>query len=83
MKEDLAGHYHLVQPDLSHDDLGDLSANTKTATNATGSNCSELSTTPRNVACRWNYVLDYFGDRGSISEECGRCDVCEPVAGVL
>ena len=33
-------------------------------------------------ACRWNYLLDYFGDGDPISEACGHCDVCDPIASV-
>ena len=83
LKEDLAGHYHLVQPDLSHDDLARFVREYEDRDERDRLKLQRIVDYAEERACRWNYVLDYFGDAGSISEQCGRCDVCEPVAGVL
>jgi ATP-dependent DNA helicase RecQ len=80
LKEDLASHYHLVQPDLSHDDLARFVREYEDRDECDRLKLQRFVDYAEERACRWNYVLDYFGDGGSISEECGHCDVCEPVA---
>ena len=49
VKEDLSGHYHLIEPDLSFDALRGSSASMKSATSAISSNCSGWSNTPRHA----------------------------------
>jgi ATP-dependent DNA helicase RecQ len=82
IKEDLAGHYHLVQPDLSHDDPARYVREYEERDDRDRLKLQRFIEYAETRACRWNYVLEYFGDGDSIAEECGHCDVCEPVAGV-
>ena len=76
------GHYHLVEPDLSHDDLARFVREYEDRDERDRLKLQRLVEYPQTRACRWKYLLDYFGGNEPISEACGHCDVCEPVAAV-
>ena len=80
VKEDLSGHYHVVQPDLGHDDLARFVREYEDRDERDRLKLQRFVEYTETRACRWNYLLDYFGGRDSISDACGHCDLCEPVA---
>jgi ATP-dependent DNA helicase RecQ len=80
LKEDLSGHFHLVQPDLSHDDLARFVREYEDRDERDKLKLQRFVEYTETRACRWNYLLDYFGDKDPLSDACGHCDLCEPVA---
>ena len=80
VKEDLSGHYHLIQPDLGHDDLARFLREYEDRDERDRLKLQRFVEYTETRACRWNYLLDYFGDKDPISDACGHCDLCEPVA---
>jgi ATP-dependent DNA helicase RecQ len=82
VKEDLSGHYHLMQPDLSHDDLARFVREYEDRDERDRLKLQRFVEYAETRACRWNYLLDYFGGKDPISEACGHCDVCDPIASV-
>ena len=79
VKEDLSGHYHLLQPDLSHDDMARFLREYEDRDERDRLKLQRLVEYTETRSCRWNYLLDYFGGADPISDACGHCDLCEPV----
>ena len=82
VKEDLSGHYHLIQPDLGHDDLARFVREYEDRDDRDRLKLQRFVEYAETRACRWNSLLDYFGGKDPISKACGHCDVCEPIAAV-
>jgi ATP-dependent DNA helicase RecQ len=80
VKEDLSGHYHLVQPDLGHDDLARFVREYEDRDERDKLKLQRFIEYTETRTCRWNYLLDYFGGIDSVSETCGHCDLCKPAA---
>jgi len=77
VKEDLSGHYHLVQPDLGQDDLARFVREYEDRDERDKLKLQQFVEYTETRACRWNYLLDYFGGKDAISETCGHCDLCK------
>jgi ATP-dependent DNA helicase RecQ len=81
VKEDLSGHYHLIEPDLSHDDMSRFVREYEDREARDQLKLQRLVEYTETRACRWNYLLDYFGGKDPIGNACGHCDLCVPAAG--
>jgi ATP-dependent DNA helicase RecQ len=80
VKEDLSGHFHLIQPDLDHDDLARFVREYEDRDERDRLKLQRLIEYSETRECRWNYLLEYFGGNDATPEACGHCDVCEEVA---
>jgi ATP-dependent DNA helicase RecQ len=78
VKEDLSGHYHLLQPHLGHDDLARFVREYEDRDERDKLKLQRFIEYTETRACRWQYLLDYFGGEDSTSGGCGHCDVCRP-----
>ena len=78
IKEDLSGHYHLIQPDLNHDDLGRFVREYEDRDERDRLKLRRFVEYAETRSCRWNYLLEYFGNTDSRSKACGHCDHCGP-----
>ena len=78
VKEDLSGHFHLIEPDLSHDDLARFVREYEDREERDQLKLQRLIEYGETRDCRWNYLLEYFGGKDPITEACGHCDVCVP-----
>jgi ATP-dependent DNA helicase RecQ len=81
VKEDLSGHYHLVQPDLGHDEMGRFVREYEDRDERDKLKLQRFVEYTETRVCRWNYLLDYFGSNDAIAEACGHCDLCASAAG--
>jgi ATP-dependent DNA helicase RecQ len=79
VKEDLAGHLHLIQPGLTHDDLARVARDYEERDVRDQLRLQRLVDYAETRGCRWRYLLDYFGD-DELAGSCGRCDRCEALA---
>ncbi len=77
VKEDLLGHLHLLQPDLSRDDLARLVRDYEDRDARDRLKLQRLVDYAESRGCRWRYLLDYFGDEDADVSTCGHCDRCE------
>jgi ATP-dependent DNA helicase RecQ len=82
VKEDLSGHYHLVEPNLGHDDLARFVREYEDRDERDRLKLQRFVEYAEKRACWWNSLLDYFGGNDPIFDPCGHCDVCEPVPAV-
>jgi ATP-dependent DNA helicase RecQ len=80
VKEDLSGHFHLIQRDVTHDDLARLVREYEDRDVRDQLKLQRIVEYAEARACRWKYVLDYFGGHDGVSEACGHCDYCRPIA---
>ena len=80
VKEDLSGHLHLLQPDLTRDDLARLVRDYEERDVRDRLKIERMADYAEIRGCRWRYLLDYFGDEDAESASCGHCDRCEPSA---
>jgi ATP-dependent DNA helicase RecQ len=80
VKEDPSGHLHLLEPDLSHDDLARFVREFEDRDQRDELRLRRMVEYTETRSCRWNYVLDYFDDRDPVPEACGHCDQCESAA---
>jgi ATP-dependent DNA helicase RecQ len=80
VKEDLAGHLHLLQPDLSHDDLARVARDYEERDLRDQLRLQRLVDYAETRGCRWRYLLDYFGDDDRAPVRCGHCDRCDAMA---
>ena len=80
VKEDLSGHLHLLQPDLTHDDLARAVRDYEDRDVRDQLKLQRLVDYAETRGCRWRYLLDYFGDDDRPSEWCGHCDRCDAMA---
>jgi ATP-dependent DNA helicase RecQ len=78
IKEDLSGHYHLVQTDLGRDELARFVRDYEDRDERDRLKLERLVEYTETRACRWKFLLDYFGDNAQ--EACGHCDRCQPAA---
>jgi ATP-dependent DNA helicase RecQ len=76
VKEDLAGHYHLIEADLDHDDLARFVREYEDRDERDLMKLHRFVQYTETRACRWHYLLDYFGGGDPIIEACGHCDAC-------
>ena len=77
IKEDLSGHLHLVQPDLSLDHFTRLVGEYEERDARDELKLQRLAEYAETRGCRWSYLLDYFGGGADESlESCGNCDHC-------
>jgi ATP-dependent DNA helicase RecQ len=77
VKEELSGHLHLIQPDLTHDQFARLVGEYEERDAHDELRLQRLAEYAETRGCRWNYLLDYFG--GKVDESlkaCGHCDRC-------
>ena len=79
VKEDLSGHYHLIEPDLGHDEMARFVREYEDRDERDRLKLQRFVEYTETRDCRWNYLLDYFGGNDPISDACGHCDLCEPV----
>jgi ATP-dependent DNA helicase RecQ len=80
VKEDLSGHLHLRQPDLTRDDLARLVRDYEERDARDQLKLQRLVDYAETRGCRWRYLLDYFGDEDAEAPRCGHCDRCEMMA---
>jgi ATP-dependent DNA helicase RecQ len=80
VKEDLSGHLHLLQPDLSHDDLARVARDYEERDARDELKLQRLLDYAETRGCRWGYLLDYFGRYDESAEPCGHCDRCDAMA---
>ena len=80
VKEDLAGHLHLLQPDLTHDDLARVARDYEERDLRDQLRLQRLVDYAETRGCRWRYLLGYFGDDDQTPERCGHCDRCDAMA---
>lgn len=81
VKEDLAGHLHLIQPDLSRDDLARMVRDYEERDARDQLKLQRLVDYAESRGCRWQSLLDYFSDEDAGIPACGHCDRCDLVAG--
>ncbi len=77
VKEDLSGHLHLMQPDLSRNDLTRLVRDYEDRDARDRLKLQRLVDYAASRGCRWRYLLDYFGDEDANATACGHCDRCD------
>jgi ATP-dependent DNA helicase RecQ len=77
VKEDLAGHLHLMQPDLTHDDLARVARDSEEREVRDQLKLQRLVDYAETRGCRWRHLLDYFGDENVQEPSCGHCDRCD------
>jgi ATP-dependent DNA helicase RecQ len=77
VKEDLSGHYHLAERDLGRDDMARFVRDYEHRDDRDRLELQRLVEYAETRGCRWKFLLEYFGD--GASDECGRCDRCEPL----
>ncbi len=77
VKEDLSGHLHLLQPDLTHDDLARVARDYEERDARDELKLQRLVDYAETRNCRWCYLLDYFGHEDEPAEPCGHCDRCD------
>jgi ATP-dependent DNA helicase RecQ len=80
VKEDLAGHLHLLQPALTHDDLARVARDYEERDVRDQLRLQRLVYYAETRGCRWRYLLDYFDDDDQTPERCGHCDRCAVMA---
>ncbi len=80
VKEDLSGHLHLLQPDLTHDDLARVARDYEERDMQDELKLQRLLNYAETRGCRWNYLLDYFGQDDEPAEPCGHCDRCDAMS---
>jgi ATP-dependent DNA helicase RecQ len=80
VKEDLAGHLHLIGPDLTRDDLARLARDYEERDARDRLKLQRMVDYAETRGCRWRYLLDYFTDDDAESAACGHCDRCEATA---
>jgi superfamily II DNA helicase RecQ len=76
VKEDLSGHYHLLQPGLSHADFARFVREYEDLDHRDQLKLQRIVEYAESRTCRWNYLLEHFGGQDAISEACGHCDQC-------
>ncbi len=77
VKEDLSGHLHLLQPDLTRDDMARLVRDYGDRDARDRLKLQQMVDYAETRGCRWRYLLDYFGDEDAEVTACGHCDRCE------
>ncbi len=77
VKEDLSGHLHLLEPDLTHDDLARVVKEYADRDERDKMKLERLVEYAENRHCRWRYLLEYFDNDVEPSEPCGHCDRCD------
>ena len=77
VKEDLSGHLHLLQPDLTRDDLARLVRDYEERDARDRLKIERMADYAEIRGCRWRYLLDYFGDEDAGEIACGNCDRCD------
>jgi ATP-dependent DNA helicase RecQ len=81
VKEDLSGHYHLILPDLGHDELARFVRAYQDRDERDQLKLQQFVEYAEKKECRWGYLLDYFaGGDQSAAGPCGHCDICQPAA---
>ncbi len=80
VKEDLSGHFHLIEPNVTHDDLARLVREYEDRDVRDQLKLERIVEYAEARACRWKLVLDYFGGDDGASDACGHCDRCRPLA---
>jgi ATP-dependent DNA helicase RecQ len=76
VKEDLSGHFHLIQPDVTPEALARLVREYEDRDARDQLRLQRIVEYAEARRCRWKYVLDYFGGHDSVSDACGHCDYC-------
>lgn len=74
-----AGQIHLLVPDLSMDELHRMAGDYRERDERDRLKQHQLVEFAQTRACRWSYLIDYFGsddDPGEAALPCGRCDNC-------
>jgi ATP-dependent DNA helicase RecQ len=77
VKEDLAGHLHLIRTDLTRDDLARLVRDYEELDARDRLKLQRLIDYVETRGCRWRYLLDYFRDEDAETPACGHCDRCD------
>jgi ATP-dependent DNA helicase RecQ len=79
IKEDLSGKLLLLQPALTLDDMTRLARGYEERDELDRVKLQQLLDYAETRACRWQTLLDYFGqdDTSSPASPCGHCDNCE------
>jgi ATP-dependent DNA helicase RecQ len=77
VKEDLAGHLHLIRADLTRDDLARLVRDYEERDARDRLKLQLLVDYAETRGCRWRYLLDYFSDEDAEVTACGHCDRCD------
>jgi len=77
VKEDLAGHLHLIRADLKRDDLARLVRDYEERDARDRLKLQRLIDYTETRGCRWRYLLDYFSDEDAETPACGHCDRCD------
>jgi ATP-dependent DNA helicase RecQ len=77
IKEDLSGHIHLLQPDLTHDDLARAARDYEERDVRDRLKLQRLVEYAETRGCRWRHLLDYFGQDEPAVDRCGHCDRCD------
>ena len=80
VKEDLSGHFHLIEPELGHDEMARFVREYEDRDERDRLRLQRFVEYTETRACRWNYLLDYFGGDDPAADACGHCDCCEPVS---
>jgi ATP-dependent DNA helicase RecQ len=75
VREDFEGRFHLLQPDLTPDDLARIGRAYQDRDEADRLRQQRMIDYAGLRTCRWAYLLGYFGDEGA-APFCGRCDRC-------
>jgi ATP-dependent DNA helicase RecQ len=74
VKEDLSGHWHLLQPHLTRDDMKRLVRDYEDRDARDRLKLQRMVDYAETRGCRWRYLLDYFGDDDAEATACGHCD---------
>jgi ATP-dependent DNA helicase RecQ len=77
VKEDLSGHLHLLQPDLTRHDMARLVRDYEQRDARDQLKIQRMVEYAETRACRWRQLLDYFGDEDAEETVCGQCDRCD------
>jgi ATP-dependent DNA helicase RecQ len=77
VKEDLAGHLHLIRSDLTRDDLARMVRDYEERDARDQLKLQRLVDYAETRGCRWRYFLDYFSDHDAETPACGHCDRCD------
>ena len=77
VKEDLAGHLHLIRADLTRDDLARLVRDYEQRDAHDRLKLQRQIEYAETRDCRWRFLLDYFSDDDAETPACGQCDRCD------
>jgi ATP-dependent DNA helicase RecQ len=76
VRYEAGGRYHLMQPDMTRDDLARSGQSYRDRQERDLQKHQEMVGYAEGRGCRWQRLLGYFGGEALPGERCGHCDYC-------